>query len=353
MEIAATTKLEEIAIKIDAHGKAAIENILTVGKLLCEAKKELPHTNDFGDWRSKRLSWMNNKMASRFMNAFKNNGGILTGHNVTSTILYELTAPDVPESAREEALEHNKLTVKQSKEIAQAHKEIEALKAKCVTLEDSPITEVKPDINRLIPGVREVYDRNGIMEARALKISIMPEEGQQQWLSIYSNNLSLENQLNEKTARVAELENIPELKPEIIEKIIEVMPEGVEDKIKDADKKNRQANKIIKSMDALREEKEEIEKQAENLNSERNNLERKIKVLESQNEVKTPSSIDNSRALKLNRLLNELEWIFPEIKEEVRLAGGEMQETKRVITSIIQQWSSILHEIDGQLVIDI
>ena len=36
-DITLSPKLEEIAIKIDAHGKAAIENILTVGKLLCEA----------------------------------------------------------------------------------------------------------------------------------------------------------------------------------------------------------------------------------------------------------------------------------------------------------------------------
>ena len=84
------------------HGKAAIENILTVGKLLCEARVELPSDNEFGTWREKRLSWMNRMMAYNWMNVYRNNGETLVGNNFRPTVLYELTAPGVPESARED-----------------------------------------------------------------------------------------------------------------------------------------------------------------------------------------------------------------------------------------------------------
>ena len=42
-------------------------------------------------------------MVSRWMNAYKNGGERLVLNNSTPTVLYELTAPDVPESAREGA----------------------------------------------------------------------------------------------------------------------------------------------------------------------------------------------------------------------------------------------------------
>ena len=116
-------KLEEIAIKIDAHGKAAIENILTVGKLLCEAREVLPANNEFGEWRESRIPWLSQKMAYNWMNVYRNNGETLVGNNFRPTVLYELTAPEVPDSAREEAMEHESLTVKQSKELVQAHKD--------------------------------------------------------------------------------------------------------------------------------------------------------------------------------------------------------------------------------------
>lgn len=83
----------------------------------------LPANNEFGEWREKRLPWITQKLSERWVNVYKNGGENLLRHNVATTVLYELTAPSVPDSAREEAMEHESLTVKQSKELVQAHKD--------------------------------------------------------------------------------------------------------------------------------------------------------------------------------------------------------------------------------------
>lgn len=103
-ELTTQINLESIAIQIEAHSNAAVDNLLTVGKLLCDARESFPSNNEFGEWRENRLAWLTQKTAYRWMNVYKNGGEKLLGHNVRTTALYELTAPDVPESAREEAI---------------------------------------------------------------------------------------------------------------------------------------------------------------------------------------------------------------------------------------------------------
>ena len=80
---------------------------------------------------------------------------------------------------------------------------------------------------------------------------------------------------------------------------------------------------------------------------------RENKKLQSQIEVDKPSNIDNARALKLESELKHLDWTFPDIKAEAELAGGEMHETKKIIIEIINRWSSLLQELDGQEIIEI
>ena len=125
-ELTTTARLEEIAVGIEAHTKTAAEQILYNGKLLCEARELLKSNNDFGEWRERRLPWLDRKMAFRWMEAWRNGGENLLGQNVPTTSVYLLTAPSVPESAREEALERaesgEKLTVKATEEIVARHK---------------------------------------------------------------------------------------------------------------------------------------------------------------------------------------------------------------------------------------
>lgn len=352
-DITLSPKLEEIAIKIDAHGKAAIENILTVGKLLCEAREVLPANNEFGEWREKRLPWITQKLSERWVNVYKNGGENLLRHNVATTVLYELTAPSVPDSAREEAMEHESLTVKQSKELVQAHKDLEDLKAENQRLKDDKKTPEPANLDNLIPALKEMLDDGLIMPAMARNLSTMTNDGQRAWVTIHTQKMSAERQLSERNLRIKELESRPEPEPTIIEKIIEVMPEGSEQKIKDAETKIKQADKILKSMAALQAKKEEVEAKAESLNSERNELERKIKALEAKEQTKTPGAIDDSRAIKLARIVKELDWIFPDILKEAELSGGYMPKSKEEIGEIIRRWSQLLSQIDGQSVIDI
>ena len=125
-ELTTTTRLEEIAVGIEAHTKTAAEHILYNGKLLCEARELLKADQEFGQWREKRLPWMSRETALRWMNAYQSGGENLLQHNVAVTSVYLLTAPSVPESARAEALERaesgEKLTVKATEEIVARHK---------------------------------------------------------------------------------------------------------------------------------------------------------------------------------------------------------------------------------------
>lgn len=56
----------------------------------------------------------------------------------------------------------------------------------------------------------------------------------------------------------------------------------------------------------------------------------------------------------MSRTLKEFrEWTIPDIMSDVRLAGGQMQETRHVITEMIKVWSGVLKELDGHSVIDV
>ena len=64
-------------------------------------------------------------MCSNYMNVAQHYGNQICGHSQFSkNVLIELSRPSIPDSARIEAAEHDSLTVKQSKELAQAHKGI-------------------------------------------------------------------------------------------------------------------------------------------------------------------------------------------------------------------------------------
>ena len=285
------------------------------------------------------------------MNVYRNNGESLVGHNVSPTVLYELTAPEVPESARTEAAEHDSLTVKQSKELVEAHKEIERLKS----VQPESSLSFEPDLKKLIPGITLLLESGAIVRERALLLSTLDIERQNIYLSEYESKEFHKKQADIVRLRLQKIESAPAPKPEIIEreKIVEKLPDGFEAREKEVDTKDRQAIKILKTVKQLQKEKDEAEAKLREIHKARTELERKIKKLEARDNISTPSSIDNSRAVKLGRASKELDWIFPDIMNEVKIAGGEMNESKKMIIEIIQKWSALLQDIDGNAIIDI
>lgn len=280
---------------------------------------------------------------------------------VTKSAQNIMGAKSTPESAREEMRERiadgQKIDKETAEELIKAHKEIDRLKAENTALKSCEKPQPEP---KLLPELQALLDSGEIMPARARILSTATDEQQRTYLQEHSYNRVLLSDIENKKreleaakAKLTELESRPKPEPKIIEKIVEKLPEGTESKIKDAEDKNKKATKALKTVKALEDSKAEIQTRAEKLHKERNDLEREIKVLKSQLVVDTPSSIDNARALKLGRMLKELDWIFPDIRKEVELAGGEMHETKKMIIEIIKSWSSMLQNIDGQILIDI
>ena len=53
--------------------------------------------------------WINSRLSQLWMNVYRNNGELMVRNNFAPTVIYELTAPSVPEAAREEAEEHERL----------------------------------------------------------------------------------------------------------------------------------------------------------------------------------------------------------------------------------------------------
>ena len=328
-----SSRLEEIAIKIDAHGKAAIENILTIGKLLCEARQEEFGENDkfFGQWREKRLPWLKQKMAYRWMNAYQNGGENLLGQNVRVSVLYELTAPDVPEAAREEAQEHESLTVKQSKELVKAHKELAELQAENTRLKEDKKTPEPANTNHLIPGIKEMLDDGRIMPAMAKKISTMTDEGQQAWLTLQVQKLSLENQLKEKTYKIKELESRPDPEPKIIEK--EVIPLDVQDKLK-------KAETALAKLKKAENERRSINDAYNGISQEKHSLEYEISKLQEQLKVNDPANIDAAHAEAFNDILDMIKNRLIRFEEDRKVTDYPMNKTWEVLNETMESLSA-------------
>jgi hypothetical protein len=104
---------------LETHAESGIR----IGKELLHLKEITPH-GKFGDlveWAYGIEDWQR----TNYMNAARkyslNNSARA---QFSARVLIELSRPSVPESAREQAAELDSLTVKQAKELADAHKRI-------------------------------------------------------------------------------------------------------------------------------------------------------------------------------------------------------------------------------------
>ncbi len=97
--------LESCAQGVEAGVKITVEGILEIGKAL-SAAREIFGVNDkaFGEWRSKRLPFLERCSVLRFIQVYEKFGkNDYQQHNVavecyTPTLLYLLSAPSTPES---------------------------------------------------------------------------------------------------------------------------------------------------------------------------------------------------------------------------------------------------------------
>lgn len=91
------------AVEIKAHEKRATESMIRIGQKLLQVKALLPH-GQFGEWIGTEFG-LSQKTAERMMSVAENFGGkIDTVSILSSSALYLLSGPSVPEAARDEVV---------------------------------------------------------------------------------------------------------------------------------------------------------------------------------------------------------------------------------------------------------
>ena len=160
-------RLNELERKIHQHANNVNSEFIQIGGCLCEVREILESNQAFGEWREIKFPGLHRKTANRWMNAYLNGGFELVQSDIGESAICLLTAPSVPESAREEAVARKDagedITAKQAKEIADLHKELEQAKQQAVL--------AKPSMDNLIPELARLHKSGSLPEATALEFS--------------------------------------------------------------------------------------------------------------------------------------------------------------------------------------
>jgi len=249
--------------------------------------------------------------------------------NIGASALYLLSAPSTPESAREEAMERaeagESVTHKTAKEIADAHKEIERLKKELadkdalIAEKDAFFEELElnkeedptPKTYPLLSNIQALLDEQRILPAKGRAVQTLTPEGQAIWFTDHVQKLSLENQLIEQKAKIKDLESKPQPSPQIIEKVVETVPD-------DYDNLKKQVISLTKAVET---KKQQLEKETKEKES--------IQELKASVEKTLVSKLD-----KANEELSKLDYKRRELK-----ASQDLGEASKLIDRAITLFS--------------
>ncbi len=167
------SRLDELATELEIHAENGARSFINCGRLLCQARKEFPADKEFGGWRNNRLPWMHRNTATAWMNAYRNGGEKLVHNNCAPAAIYQLTAPSVPEAAREEAIDKAQagetITVKMAKQMVKEAKE----------------SVLKKDIEKLQPVLARLATEGVLPVELAEEFSLLPLEAQTEIAKVY------------------------------------------------------------------------------------------------------------------------------------------------------------------------
>ena len=344
---------EDIQVSLNRLGRdleTHAESGIRIGKELIYLKEITPY-GQFGElveWAYGLTEWQR----TNYMNtARKYTDQTCARAQFSNRVLIELSRPSTPESAREEAAEHDKLTVKQSKELVKAHKDLDELKTKYDELQkcETP-KEIKPDLTRLIPRIKAMSDNEDIMPAMAKKISCMPNSVQESWLSSYiqkqsleNQKQSLENQLAAQKQKVVDLEARPEPKPTIIEK--EVIPLDVQAKLKEAETALAKLKAVERSAKSIRSDFNTV-------SDEKHQLEFEISKLKEQLKVNHPANIDAAHAESFKDILEMLKNRLIRFEEDRIINDHPMNKTWEVLNKTMEDLEAFSSRVENLVCIN-
>ena len=281
-------KKQHYTVRATSCLKRMAQDIIELSQIAHEYYQEFGY-QDYISWVKEELK-LSDKQGERFLNVY-NKFGItdnLSVENIGASALYLLSAPSTPESAREEALElaeaGETVTHAKAKELVEAHKEIERLKAENEYLKSTPD---EPITFPLLPEIENLLKTGRIMPAKAKMIQDMTPSNQRIWLSEFMGKFSAENQLEEKSAKIKKLEAKNQAEPQVIEKVIEVIPD-------DYDNLRKQVSELQKAVEIKKQQLENEIKSKKEITELKNSVEKSlVGKLDKANEEL--SKLDNKR----------------------------------------------------------
>jgi hypothetical protein len=276
---------KEQAIK----GRTA-QTIIENGRDLHEAKDRVNHGH-FIDWVEGCFPWSCSS-ANKMMNAFYSfkSVKITDLENIQSSVLYLLAAPSTPESARTEAVEQaengNKLTVKEARQLVEAHRSIDILQKELAVVKDQlPTTDIKARIFDLEarleaeknkPAVEKMQLKSEMAQMKAdhdLEIKKIAESQDTIPADYADLSLAKETLIRDKAALITRIEQINTENEKLTDKVKNLKKEQ-DGKVAQA--VNLRMREIKDEFDTKEKQLASVQARIDALRPEMNRLERKV-----------------------------------------------------------------------------
>ncbi|WP_333664745.1 DUF3102 domain-containing protein [Desulfobacter postgatei] len=359
------TSLNRLGRELETHAESGIR----IGKELIHLKEITPH-GKFGEL----VEWaygLSKQTRSKYMQVAEKFGEKSLQYDFSHTVLIELSKPSVPESARESAAMEESLTVKQAKELAEAHKRIQELEA-----------GRQPNKDNLIPGLMKKYKGASITPGMADRLSVLPIETQEIFLSLFDTQTmavkEAKTAMEDKLKTLEDLHKISKERDEIKQQLEDIAETDTATVLLEKEKALKQAReeyerRLINAkktigkeasefheqrfkdmIKAAEEAKEKAERKAKEEQERASaawkrdgELEREIKKLKEQLEVDNPANVDNARMKHVEDagrgFLVAIEWIGRDMDR----IGGGMENSIAIAEAAIKQASLELAKLQG------
>lgn len=362
---------EDIQVSLNRLGRdleTHAESGIRIGKELIHLKEITPH-GKFGEL----VEWaygLKRTMREDYINVALKYGENPACAGFSNRVLIELSRPSTPESVRESASQEESLTVKQAKELKDAHKRIEEL--------ESPR---QPNLDNLVPALMKKYKGASITIGMANRLSVLDEGQQNIFLSLFESKQSEEKQnkelTNEKLEALenlakatrerdeiqAELEKVSETDTASVlvekEKELEQMQKDYDRRVKkqrkEADKEasNRyekqfkdQIDKAEKAAEKAKRDEDEIRKDYLKVCEDEQKAKREAKALEKQLEVKDSTNVDLSRAKSIQNQHKLIKSEIIQLQTDMTTYGGDMRHSLDALNNVVSDIQSFCSQYD-------
>lgn len=349
--------LNRLGRELETHAESGIR----IGKELIHLKEITPH-GKFGEL----VEWaygLKEHTRTNYMNVAEKFGENCSRLQFSNQVLIELSRPSVPDSAREAALAEESLTVKQAKDLAEAHKRIAELESGKV-----------PDVNNLIPELQKKYKGASITIGAAHRLSVLDVEQQKLFLTFLESKQFAESKnqqlSSEKLRALEDLNKAIKERDALKQQIEEIASTDTASVLLEKEEALREAQrefdrKLIKMRQELSKEASELHekrfyeqitkaedakvKAEKKAKAEQDRAkaawdalrerEIEIKKLKEQMEVDNPTNIDNARLRHIEDAGRGLMVAINALQKDMDRIGGGMEQSIDALNEVLKSAS--------------